>query len=305
MTQTGPVVAVVGPTASGKSDVGVKLARELGGQILNADAMQLYRGMDIGTAKLPLTERDGVRHHLLDILDVTEEASLAEYQRRAREILAELDGDGHRALLVGGSGLYLRAVLDGFRIPPTDPEVRTRWEAELERQGATALHARLRDVDPEAAAAILPGNGRRVVRALEVNELTGRPFPARMPSPEYRRPAVQIGLSVPREDLGRRIARRVDRMWAAGFVDEVRDLERRGLRRGRTAPRALGYSQVLRFLSGDLSERQAREETVLATRRFARRQESWFRRDPRVVWLPHDAPDLIDRARETIGSAMA
>jgi tRNA dimethylallyltransferase len=305
MTDAIPLVAVVGPTASGKSDLGVRLARRLDGHILNADALQLYRGMDIGTAKLSRTERAGIPHHLLDVLDVTEEASVADYQRRVRRILDDPAGGTPRALLVGGSGLYLRAVLDGLEIPPTDPRVRARWEAELDRQGAPALHARLREIDPEAAAAILPGNGRRVVRALEVNELTGGPFRARMPTGQYCRPAVQIGLSVPRDELDVRIARRVDRMWAAGFVEEVQSLERGGLRRGRTASRALGYAQVLRALAGEISEQQAREDTVRATRRFARRQESWFRRDPRVIWLPHDAPDLTDRALAAVDAAMA
>ena len=290
------VIAVVGPTATGKSDLGVDLALALGGEVVNADAMQLYRGMDIGTAKLAPAERRGVPHHLLDVLDVTEEASVAAYQRQARAVLAGLAGTGRPGLLVGGSGLYLRAVLDRLEIPPTDRELRARLEAELAVQGTHALHDRLRAVDPEAAERILPTNGRRIVRALEVVELTGRPFSASLPVPEYAVPAVQIGLTVPRELLDARIAARVDRMWEQGLVEEVAGLVTAGLRQGRTASRALGYAQVLRLLDGELDEAGAREEVVRATRRFARRQESWFRRDPRVVWLPHDAEDLLDRA---------
>lgn len=297
---TSPVIAVVGPTAVGKSDLAVELALALDGEIVNADAMQLYRGMDIGTAKLPPAQRRGVPHHLLDVLDVRDEASVAVYQRAAREVLAGIAARGRRAVLVGGSGLYVRAALDSLDIPPTDPQVRQRWEAELTAVGAAALHARLAGVDPEAAAHILVGNGRRVVRALEVIELTGRPFSATLPRQEYALPAVQLGLMLPRPVLDERIARRVDQMWRAGLVDEVRGLLSAGLGEGRTASRALGYAQVLRLLAGESDEGAAREETVRATRRFARRQESWFRRDPRVSWLPSDAPDLLARALEGV-----
>ncbi|HET9654661.1 MAG TPA: tRNA (adenosine(37)-N6)-dimethylallyltransferase MiaA [Kineosporiaceae bacterium] len=297
---TTQVIAVVGPTAAGKSDLAVDLALALGGEIVNADAMQLYRGMDIGTAKLTPEQRRGVPHHLLDVLDVREEASVAAYQRQAREVLAEIAGRGRRALLVGGSGLYVRAVLDTLDIPPTDPGVRARWEAELAVTGAAQLHARLAAVDPVAAANILPGNGRRIVRALEVVELTGRPFSASLPRQEYAVPAVQLGLSVPRPELDWRIEVRVDRMWADGLVEEVRALAARGLAEGRTASRALGYAQVLRVLAGECDETAAREDTVRATRRFARRQESWFRRDGRVTWLPHDAADLVGQALAVI-----
>ena len=300
-----PVVAVVGPTASGKSDLALALAGRLGGEVVNADALQLYRGMDIGTAKLAPAERAGIPHHLLDVLDVSEEASVADYQRRARRTLDELAVRGRRAVVAGGSGLYVRAVLDDLDIPPTDPRVRARWEGELAELGPAALHARLARLDPEAAAAILPGNGRRIVRALEVIELTGRPFAARLPAGRYAVPAVQLGLAFPRPELDRRIAERVGRMWAAGLVEEVRELERSGLRSGRTASRALGYAQVLRMLAGECTPQEAREDTVRATRRFARRQESWFRRDPRVVWLPHDAADLVERAHAAVATAGA
>jgi len=294
------VVAVVGPTAAGKSDLAVELALRLGGEIVNADSMQLYRGMDVGTAKLGLAERRGVPHHLLDIWDVTEAASVADYQRAARETIAAIHERGRVPLLVGGSGLYIRAVIDDLDFPGTDPELRARLEAELAETGPAALHTRLAGLDPAAAVSILPSNGRRIVRALEVIEMTGRPFSASMPSyDDAKEYATQLGLVVPRPELDERIALRVERMWSAGLVEEVRRLESRGLRDGLTASRALGYAQVLRFLSGEWSEDQAREETVRLTRRFARRQESWFRRDPRVRWIDYRATP--EQALDTIG----
>ena len=297
------VIAVVGPTGTGKSELALELAGRLGGEIVNTDALQLYRGMDIGTAKLDPAQRRGVPHHLLDVLDVREEASVAVYQQQARAALAEIAARGRRGILVGGSGLYVRAVLDSLQIPPTEPRVRARWEAELAAVGSAALHARLAEVDPVAAANILPGNGRRVVRALEVVELTGRPFSASLPrEPEYAVPAVQLGLALPRPQLDERIAVRVDRMWAAGLVDEVRRLVADGLATGRTASRALGYAQVLSLLAGEYDEAQARADTVRATRRFARRQESWFARDPRVLRLPAGTPDLLRLALDAVGS---
>jgi tRNA dimethylallyltransferase len=293
------IIAVVGPTAAGKSDLAVELALRLGGEVVNADSMQLYRGMDVGTAKLGVEERKGVPHHLLDIWDVTETASVADYQRAAREAIAAIHERGRVPLLVGGSGLYIRAVIDDLDFPGTDPELRARLDAELADVGSAALHARLAGLDPAAAAAILPGNGRRIVRALEVIEMTGRPFSASMPSYEDAKDDVtQLGLIVPRPELDERIAARVERMWSAGLVEEVRCLEPYGLRDGLTASRALGYAQVLRFLSGEWSEEHARQETVRATRRFARRQESWFRRDPRVRWIACDAP--LQRVLDTI-----
>ena len=291
-----PVVAVVGPTASGKSDLAVALARELGGEVVNADSMQLYRGMDVGTAKLSPGERAGVTHHLLDVWDVRETASVAEYQRLARAAVDDVRDRGRVALLVGGSGLYVRAVLDEMEFPGTDAEVRARLEAELESAGARALHARLAELDPAAAAAILPSNGRRIVRALEVVEITGAPFVASLPEQRSVYPAVQIGLDVPRPELDARIDLRVERMWAAGLVEEVRRLSEAGLREGRTASRALGYAQVLRFLDGECSEGEALADTQRATRRFARRQDTWFRRDERIGWLAYDADDLLARA---------
>jgi len=298
-------VAVVGATATGKSDLALELALALGGEVVNADAMQLYRGMDVGTAKLAPAERRGVPHHLLDVLDVTQEASVAAYQRDARAALARIAGRGGVPVLAGGSGLYVRAVLERLEIPPTDAAVRARLEGELAAAGPGALHQRLAAVDPVAAASILPTNGRRVVRALEVVELTGRPFSATLPEPGAAPavPSVQLGLRLERADLDARIDARVDRMWAGGLVAETRALAGRGLREGRTASRALGYAQVLRFLAGEWDEAEARADTKAATRRFARRQETWFRRDRGIVWLPADAPDLRERALAAVAAA--
>ncbi|MEV6030320.1 tRNA (adenosine(37)-N6)-dimethylallyltransferase MiaA [Nonomuraea sp. NPDC052116] len=293
-----PVIAVVGPTAAGKSDLAVDIALRLGGECVNADSMQLYRGMDIGTAKLTPAEQRGVPHHLLDVWDVTVTASVAEYQKLAREVIDSVAVP----VLVGGSGLYVRAAIDELEFPGTDPEIRARLEGELAERGPAPLYERLRDLDPLAAAAILPSNGRRIVRALEVIEHSGRPFSATMPGYDAVYPSVQIGLEVPRPELDERIALRVERMWRAGLVEEVRGLLGRGLAEGRTASRALGYAQVIRFLEGEWSEEQAIEETVRTTRRFARRQESWFRRDPRVCWLPYDAPDLLERSLALISA---
>jgi tRNA dimethylallyltransferase len=293
------IIAVVGPTAAGKSDLALRLARAVGGEIVNADSMQLYAGMDIGTAKLTVAQRQGVPHHLLDIWDVRQTASVAEYQRLAREAIAAIQGRGRVPVLAGGSGLYLRAALDRLEFPGTDPQLRERLEAELAQRGPAAMHARLGGLDAAAAAAILPSNGRRIVRALEVIELSGQPFTAVLPQHESLYPAVQIGLAVGRAELDRRITDRTARMFAAGFVEEVAGLERAGLRSGRTARRALGYAQVLRFLAGECTREEAHTQTVLATRRFVRRQESWFRHDPRVIWLPAgaaDSGDLLKRA---------
>jgi tRNA dimethylallyltransferase len=289
----------VGPTAAGKSELSLALARTLGGEIVNADSMQLYDGMDIGTAKLTIAERAGIPHHVLDIWPVTEAASVSEYQRLAREAIDDAAARGKRPILVGGSGLYVRAAVDNLEFPGTDPDVRARLETELAEVGSISLHARLANVDPVAAAAILPSNGRRIIRALEVIELSGRPFSATLPEYQSIYPVVQLGVAVDRTDLDQRIAERVHRMWQLGFVDEVRRLEAIGLREGRTASRALGYAQVLKFLAGDWSEQEAIDETILATRRFVRRQESWFRRDPRVLWLPA-GPELLNRALAVI-----
>jgi tRNA dimethylallyltransferase len=297
-----PLVAVVGPTATGKSGLGVALAATLCGEVVNADAMALYRGMDVGTAKLTPAERSGVPHHLLDVLEVTETASVAAYQRAARAVIEDLRSTGRTPVLVGGSGLYVQAVVDELEFPGTDAALRAGLEAELADVGPVALHARLAAVDPAAAAVVLPGNGRRIVRALEVVTLTGRPFPARLAvggPPRYD--AVLLGVDRPTAELDERVARRVARMFAAGLAAETRTLLDRGLREGRTAARALGYQQVVAALdrgtaldgSGDLATAAA--DTVRATRRFVRRQRSWFRRDRRITWL-EPGPDLLDRA---------
>jgi tRNA dimethylallyltransferase len=289
-----PVVAVVGPTATGKTALAVALATRLGGEVVNADSMQLYRGMDIGTAKPDVAERGGVPHHLLDLWHVREPASVAEYRQRARAEVDRLRAAGAVPLLVGGSGLYVRAVLDELEFPGTDPELRARLAAELADVGPAALHERLAAVDPAAAAAVLPSNGRRIVRALEVVQLTGRPFRASLPEPRPHYPAVVVGLDRDPAELDDRIARRVDRMWAGGFVAEVEALAADGLREGPTASRALGYAQVLAQLDGALSPGEARERTVSTTRRFVRRQRSWFRRDAATTWFDAARPDLAD-----------
>jgi tRNA dimethylallyltransferase len=294
------VIAVVGATATGKSGLAIELARALSGEIVNADSMQLYQDMDIGTAKEPEAARQGVPHHLLDIWPVTQAANVADYQKLARAAIDEIIARGRVPILAGGSGLYVRAALDDLDFPGTDPVIRSRLEDELARLGAAALHARLAGLDPAAAAAILSGNGRRIVRALEVIEISGRPFSATMPAYQQNRPAVQIGLTLPRPELDRRIAARVDRMWQAGLEAEVRSLAAQGLRDGQTASRALGYQQMLRYLDGEWTLDQAREETMKASRRFARRQESWFRRDPRVRWLDATSGTLLADASAMI-----
>ena len=278
----GTVVAVVGPTATGKSDLAVDLALAIGGEVVNADSMQLYRGMDVGTAKLTVAERRGVPHHLLDIWDVNHPADVASYQRAARTVIDRLLAAGRTPILVGGSGLYVRAAVDELSFPGTDPVLRARLEASLAERGAGALHAELAARAPEAAVAILPSNGRRIVRALEVVELTGE-FRATLPDFRAVYDLVQVGLD--RDDLDERIAARVDRMWEGGFVEEVRRLETQGLREGRTASRALGYAQLLAWFDGEFdSAEAAKVATATATRRFARRQRAWFRRDPRIIW---------------------
>jgi tRNA dimethylallyltransferase len=295
----GPVIAVVGPTAAGKSELSLDLAHALDGEVVNADSMQLYLGMDVGTAKLTMPERAGVPHHLLDIWPVTQTASVSQYQVLARQAIDDIRRRGRTPVLVGGSGLYVRAALDKLQFPGTDPDLRARLEEELGQVGPADLHARLAILDPPAAAAILPGNGRRIVRALEVIEMSGQPFSATLPAYESVYPAIQLGIELPRPELDQRITDRVHRMLRLGLVDEVRQLELAGLRDGKTASRALGYAEVLRFLAGEWGLADAAAHTIIATRRFVRRQESWFRRDPRVTWLPGGA-GLADRALSLI-----
>jgi tRNA dimethylallyltransferase len=296
-------VAVVGPTATGKSDLGLALAERLGGEVVNADALQLYRGLDIGTAKLRPAERRGVPHHLLDVLDPHEDASVAAYQRDARAAVADVLARGRRPVVVGGSGLYVRALLDRIEFPGTDPAVRAGLEARVESEGARALHAELARVDPDAAASIGPRNARRIVRALEVIALTGRPYSANLPGHDYAVPAVQIGLDCDRAVLDERIAVRVDRMWADGLVDEVRGLLAAGI--GRTAARAVGYAEVLAALRGEITEDEARAQVVAGTRRLARKQMGWFGRDPRVHWLDARDPALVEQALALVAAADA
>jgi len=297
-----PIVAVVGATASGKSDLALDLAESLGGEIVNTDAMAVYRGMDIGTAKTPAAERRGVPHHLLDYLVVNEPLTVAQFQEDARRVIAELRSRGRVPVLVGGSALYTRAVLDRFEFPGTDEAVRRRLEAELAEVGSEALHRRLSEVDPESAGRILVDNGRRIVRALEVVEITGRPFSAALPRLEYADPAsVQIGVDIDRLTLDERIAGRVEAIFTAGFVAEVERLLADGLRQGRTASQAIGYREVTAYLDGELTLDEARERTVVATRRFARRQDSWFRKDPRITWVRYDDPERVQRALAAVG----
>lgn len=296
-----PLIFVVGPTATGKSAVAIELAEILSAEIINADAMQFYRGMDIGTAKLSLEERRGIPHHLIDTLDVIEEASVADYQLRGRTIIDDLRESGIPAIVVGGSGLYLKALLDPLQFPGTDPVIRERLEAEAAESGAAAMHARLSKIDPAAALAILPGNVRRVVRALEVIELTGEPFTATLPrdGDSHYPEAIQVGLEIGRANLTERIEARVDRMWEAGLVEEVAHLAQSGLREGRTARGALGYSQVLQALDGAATLESARAETKSATRKYARRQISWFRRDGRISWVTPDKAVALVLSRLT------
>ena len=299
------ILALNGPTASGKSSLAVEVAVRLAergqpAEVVNADSMLVYRGMDIGTAKPTPGERRGVRHHLLDILDVTQTASVADFQALARAAIDDCRARGVVPVVVGGSALYLRAVLDVFEFPGTDADVRARWEAELARVGPEALHAELARRTPDAAAEILPGNARRIVRALEILELTGA-FTPNLPTWTYALPGVQQwGLELPREEMDQRIDARVDQMWSEGLVEEVRGLVERGLREGRTASKAIGYRQVLQLLDGELTEREAREATQQRTRRFARKQLGWFRRDDRIIWRRAGEDGLADEVVESV-----
>jgi tRNA dimethylallyltransferase len=301
-----PLVAVVGATAAGKTALSLDLAERLGGEIVNTDAMQLYRGMDIGTAKLPAAERRGIPHHLIDILDVTHPATVAEFQERAHAVIAELRAAGRVPVLVGGSALYTRALVDRFEFPGTDAAVRERWEQELARVGTRVLHARLADLDPVAAERIELDNGRRIVRALEVIELTGKPFSARLPVQEYADPqTVQIGVDIDRETLDRRIVQRVEEMFESGFVEEVAGLLEHGLLQSRTAAMAIGYREVAGYLAGEMSLPEAKLKTAVKTRQFARRQDQWFRKDDRVVWVRFDDPDRVERALTAVRAVTA
>ncbi|WP_256020337.1 tRNA (adenosine(37)-N6)-dimethylallyltransferase MiaA [uncultured Corynebacterium sp.] len=291
-------VAIVGPTASGKSSLSLALAHELEGEIVNVDSMQLYRGMDIGTAKLPLAERQGIPHHLLDIWEVTKTASVAEYQQRAVETVEEISNRGKLPILVGGSMLYMQSLVDAWQFPPTDPEVRGRYESLLKEIGIDRLHAQLAAVDPVAASIIEDRDPRRTVRALEVIELTGKPFQASQPpkNAPTRWGTRMIGLETTPEWLNPRIAQRTDAMFEQGLIDEIHRLVGQGLVKDSTAGRAIGYAQGLGVIDGHLTIDEACEDTKLRTRRYVRRQKSWFRRDKRITWIDaanYDVAELV------------
>ena len=288
------VIVICGATATGKSDIALDIAERIGAEIINADSMQLYRGMDIGTAKLKVSERREIPHHLLDVLDVTEDSTVAWYQEHARSAIAEIHSRGLHAIIVGGTGLYIKAILDDLNFPETDPQVRANLEKLGEEFGANYLFERLQELDPAAALAIDRANIRRIVRALEVIEITGKPFTANLPREDSSRfpDALQFGLVMDREHLRDRIDLRVDRMWQEGFVAEVDELITQGIRRGTTAQRALGYAQILAMRDGTLSKDEAKEETKRASRQYARRQETWFSRDQRIQWVATHQPRL-------------
>jgi tRNA dimethylallyltransferase len=288
------LLVVCGATATGKSQLAISLAQHFDGEIVNADSMQIYRGMDIGTAKLSVEEREGIVHHLLDVLDVNQDSTVAWYQSAARAAITDIHARGKCAIVVGGTGLYIKSILDELNFPDTDPAVRKNLEKELESIGLNALFERLEKLDPAAAIAIDRANSRRVIRALEVIEITGKPFTANLPREASTRypDAAQFGLVMDREKLNERISARVDRMWDEGFVSEVETLLGRGFKDGRTAQLALGYSQIIAYLDGRISQDEAREDTKRATRQYARRQETWFSRDARITWISPVQPHL-------------
>ena len=294
------VIAIVGPTAVGKTALSLEIAEKFSAEIINADAMQIYKGMDIGTAKLPLSQRNGIVHHQIDVLDPSEEANVSQYQKQSREIINDLLSKNVQPVLVGGSGLYVNSVLEDLEFPGTNLEVRAKYEEILDEKGVEALFQMLKETDPKAAENILPNNARKIVRALEVNEITGKAFNAKLPEPSPIFSDVRIALDMPRDLLDQRIIDRVHQMFEEGFVDEVKSLEK-NLRLGKTAFRALGYSQVLSLLSGEISEDEAMTLTINATKKFARRQLSWFRRDPLIHWLDATSPDLFAQSLRLIG----
>ncbi|MFE3189730.1 tRNA (adenosine(37)-N6)-dimethylallyltransferase MiaA [Nocardia sp. NPDC059240] len=297
-------IAVVGPTATGKSDLALELAQRLHGEIVNIDAMQLYRGMDIGTAKLPVSERRGISHHQLDVLDITETATVASYQSAARADVEAIMARGHTPVIVGGSMMYVQALLDDWDFPATDPEIRAKWETVLADRGTVAVHEALKLADPVAAATILPTDGRRMVRALEVVELTGKPFAASAPQiGEPRWGTVIIGVDRDTAELDARIELRTAKMFESGLVEETERLIAQGLRHGQTARRAIGYAQVLDFLDNEYDLNEAQERTFIGTRRYVRRQRSWFRRDRRVRWVDGADPTLVDTALALVNSS--
>jgi len=287
-------IVICGATATGKSDLAVDLAKEIGAEIINADSMQIYRGMDIGTAKLSVEERNGIPHHLLDVLDVNQDATVAWYQELARKAVAEIHGAGKHAIIVGGTGLYIKSILDDLNFPDTDAQVRQRLTEEAKLFGIVNLFERLTQLDPAAAAAIDVKNERRVIRALEVIEITGQPFTANLPREDSSRypDAMQFGLVMDRAELGARVEARIDRMWEGGFVNEVDSLISKGINEATTARRALGYAQIIAMRAGEISELAAIEDTKRATRQYVRRQETWFSRDARIQWISPSQPRL-------------
>ena len=287
-------IVICGATATGKSDLAVDLAKEIGAEIINADSMQIYRGMDIGTAKLSIEERKGIPHHLLDVLDVNQDATVAWYQELARKAVTEIHGAGKHAIIVGGTGLYIKSILDDLNFPDTDPLVRERLNEEAEEFGVAKLFERLQLLDPAAAAAIDIQNVRRVIRALEVIEITGQPFTANLPREDSSHfpDAMQFGLVMDRAELGARVESRIDQMWERGFVDEVDSLISLGINQATTARRALGYAQIIAMRAGEISELAAIEDTKRATRQYVRRQETWFSRDARIQWISPSQPRL-------------
>lgn len=300
------LIAVVGPTGTGKSDLGIRLAQHIisnGGraEIVNADSMQFYRGMDIGTAKLSISERSGVAHHMLDILEIRDESTAAEYQAQVRPLILKLQSEGITPILVGGSMLYIAAALNTFEFPERDAELRAKLEDELEEHGSFALHRRLANIDPVAASRIDPENGRRVVRALEIVTITGEPFAAALPEKtESWQPVIEIGLNSERAHLVERLAHRVEKMWSQGIVEEAEALIPLGIREGKTSSRAIGYAQALAQIDGAMSEEEAIASTIQLTQRYARRQMSWFRRDERINWHDYRDPNLFENVVKQI-----
>ena len=289
-----PIVTIIGPTAVGKTALALDLARELDGELVGTDSMQAVRGMNIGTAKPTPQELGQIRHHMLDVWSVTHRADVVQFRDLAREAITGITTRKRIPIVVGGSVLYVKAILDQFDFPATDPEVRGRYEAMLDQDGAEKLHELLAEKDPVTATNILPGNGRRIVRALEVIELTGEPYRSRLPDPVEEFPSVRVGLEIDRVSMDARIEQRVDQMLESGLVEEVQELESQGLRNAPTASRAIGYSQVLAHLSGEITQIQMREKIIYATQKFARRQQRWFRQDPRIRWEQWDSAQLTD-----------
>lgn len=305
------LIAVVGPTGTGKSDLGLSIAEEInnrGGkaEIINADSMQFYRGMDIGTAKLPLSDRRGIEHHMLDVLDIVQESTAADYQSQARPLILDLQARGVTPIVVGGSMLYVAALLNTFEFPARDEDLRAELEQELADNGPHALHRRLAELDPIAASRIIPANGRRTVRALEVVLLTGAPFAAALPEvTESWQPVLEIGLNSDRANLIERLEQRVEKMWQMGLVEETRQLEPQGIRTGKTSSRAIGYAQALMQIDGLMTEDEAKADTTRLTQRYARRQVSWFKRDERIRWFDYQSETLAADVRELVLSSLA